>query len=247
MHNKFKYVFFLTLCIIIAMVACRHHPDFSMVNKPVETIVPTPWQNPDSCHPDSVYFTNTIAPILNAYCGSEDCHDAVDPQKDIDVTSYGSIMNSDEGEFVAAGNLGDSKLYEAIMLADINDEDHMPPAESTQLNSEQIALLTQWILQGAINNSCIADCDTSLASTYNAVVMPIIQNNCIGCHGTTNPSGNISFTSHAQVAAAAADGSLMGCLTGSYPYPIMPENTYGLPQCMIDQIQEWIVAGMPNN
>jgi hypothetical protein len=29
--------------------------------------------------------------------------------------------------------------------------------------------------------------------------------------------------------------------------PIMPQNTTGLPDCQIQQIQNWIDAGRPNN
>ena len=97
-----KNILIITIAIAAGFVACKHHPD------PADLLGggggggtdPLPWVNPDPCDPDTVYFTNTIAPLLNAYCGSSDCHDNVNPEEDINVTSYSAIMNSDGGEFV---------------------------------------------------------------------------------------------------------------------------------------------------
>lgn len=240
-----KTTYSIALVIIIIAFACKHHPDLTVL--PIDTDTPpTPWVNPDPCDPDSTYFANDIAPLLNAYCGSSECHDSVDPEKDINVTSYASIMNSDDGEFVIPFDLSRSNLWEAVTEPDINDDGHMPPADEPQLSQDQLDLLSQWINQGAMNNSCVADCDTSLAITFSGVVMPIIQNNCVGCHDSNSPEADIPLTNYAEV-SAAAEGNMMDALTGTNSASLMPDGTTGLPQCMIDQIQQWIDDGMPNN
>ncbi|MFN0032204.1 MAG: c-type cytochrome domain-containing protein [Flavobacteriales bacterium] len=243
MKSITRISFALATLLLTLAIACRHHPEFTTEQPTGNGTTVVPWTNPDPCDPDSVYFANTIAPLLNAYCGSEDCHDAVNPEEDIDVSSYASIMASDDGEFVVPGDLGESKLWDAINKP-TSDDDHMPPTDHPQLSSEQKSLLSLWIQQGAQNNSCIADCDTTLTITYSNVVQNIIQNNCIGCHGSTNPSGSLSLTNYNEV-VAAANGTLIDALYGTNDVSVMPDGTTGLPQCMIDQIQEWIDNGMP--
>jgi uncharacterized membrane protein len=228
---------------LIIAVGCKHHPEIlpgtGGNGGGTDTL---PWVNPDPCDPDTVYFANTIQPLLNAYCGSSNCHDAVDPEEGINVTTYGTIMS--EGGFVEPGDANSSDMIEVLYKT---DTDQMPPADQPQLTADQIALLQLWINQGAHNNSCTADCDTSLAVTFSGIIMPIIQNNCVGCHGNSNPSGGVSLTNYALVSAQAESGNLMHSLNGTGGNSIMPANSYGLPQCMIDQVQEWIDAGMPNN
>ncbi|MFM9984526.1 MAG: c-type cytochrome domain-containing protein [Flavobacteriales bacterium] len=241
-----KNILIITLAIAAGFVACKHHPDPADLLGGGGGTDPQPWVNPDPCDPDTVYFTNTIAPLLNAYCGSSDCHDNVNPEEGINVTSYSSIMNSDDGEFVVPGDPGESKLIESL-YEPLSEDEHMPPSDQTQLTSDQIALITTWINQGARNNGCTADCDTTMVPTFSGFVSPLITAACVGCHDNSNPDGNLSLTNYAQISASALDGSLMSSLTGTNGYTLMPDNTTGIPQCQIDLIQEWIDAGAQND
>ncbi len=244
--NRIMNIYKLSATVLIVLLlalGCKHHPEVlpgtGGTGGGTDTL---PWVNPDPCNPDSVYFTNTIQPLLNAYCGSANCHDAIDPEEGINVTTYATIMS--EGGFVEPGDPNSSNMIEVLYKT---DQDQMPPADQPQLTAEQIALLELWINQGARNNSCTADCDTSLAVTFSGVILPMMQNNCVGCHGSYNPSGGVSLTNYAEISAQAGTGNLMYSLLGTGGNSIMPQYSYGLPQCMTDEVQEWIDAGMPNN
>lgn len=237
-----KIIFGLVVLVVV-LAACQHHPEIVADDNTGGggggvVIIPE-----GNCSPDTVYFTNTIAPMLNSYCGGENCHDAVNPEDGINVTSYVALMNSD---IIDPGNANNSDIMEAI-YAPMSDDDHMPPVNESQLTSDQINQLITWINQGALNNGCTSACDTSITPTFSAFVSPLITNQCAGCHGSTNPDGNLPLTNYDQIMVAVNDGRLMFSLNGTDGYSIMPDNTTGLPQCQIDLIQEWISLGANND
>ena len=45
--------------------------------------------------------------------------------------------------------------------------------------------------------------------TYNGDVKAIIDNNCIGCHGTSSPQAGLSLVTYQQVRNAAENGNLI--------------------------------------
>jgi uncharacterized membrane protein len=148
-------------------------------------------------------------------------------------------MNSD---VVVIGKPNKSELIHVLTA---NGNDLMPPQPNLALTSDQISLIQIWIEQGAKFNTC-GGCDTSLFA-FSANIWPIIQTNCTGCHSGPNPDGGVALTNHTQVAASANNGSLMGVLTATNGYNLMPQNSYGLPQCKITQIENWINNGTPND
>lgn len=221
-----RLLFFI--CALSVLSQCQHEPPLD----PDGTFS-------EYCNPDSVYFGNTVLPILQSNCAMSGCHDATSHRDGINLSSYYDIMNSD---VVVAGNANESELIE--VLTETGD-DLMPPPPNAPLTSEQIALLSLWINQGARFNNC-AGCDTN-QFTFSAHIWPIIQNNCTGCHSGANPDGGVALTNHAEIAASANNGSLMGVLTATNGYNLMPQNSYGLPQCKITQIENWINHGTPND
>ena len=193
----------------------------------------------ENCDPDSVYFGNTILPILQSNCAMSGCHDAESHREGINLSSYYDIMNSD---VVVIGKPNKSELIHVLTA---NGNDLMPPQPNLALTSDQISLIQIWIEQGAKFNTC-GGCDTSLFA-FSANIWPIIQTNCTGCHSGPNPDGGVALTNHTQVAASANNGSLMGVLTATNGYNLMPQNSNGLPQCKITQIENWINNGTPND
>ena len=234
---------FVTIISLLTIASCKHHPDVfpvtggnggGVINPPDTIII-----DPDPCDPDTVYFTNTILPLLNSNCAISDCHDAITHEDDVRLYDYSHIM-----EQVTAGSLSNSDLYEVITE---NDPDNiMPPSPYNALTSEQIGLIATWIQQGAKNNSCIADCDpTSFSFAQN--IAPIVELTCSGCHSGTNPSGSLTLATYDQIKTIALDGRLMHSLNGTNGYSIMPDNSTGLPECNKTQFQNWVDAGAPNN
>jgi mono/diheme cytochrome c family protein len=199
------------------------------------------------CDPDTVYFQNTVLPLLQSSCGTTGCHDPATAEHDIILTSYAYVMQTTE---INPGDPWDSEIWEVI--ADDFQSDRMPPAPAAPLNQDQKDIIYDWILQGALNNYCDQeDCD-SLNVTFSEIVFPIVQNSCYGCHSGSNPNGGISLTNYAQIKAAASipsgsPGSLLGSITYSSGNVPMPDNGAPLSDCKIAQIRKWINDGMPDN
>ncbi|NNF01152.1 MAG: hypothetical protein HKN22_00565 [Bacteroidia bacterium] len=194
----------------------------------------------DPCHPDTVYFTNTILPLLISNCAQPGCHNTISQQDDIILDSYNAIMSSD---VVQAFDLGDSEMWEVITETD--PDKIMPPPPNNPLSNEQINLIATWINQGAQNNSCF-ECDTTNV-TYSLTIKPITDLKCKGCHSGANPTGNISIVTHADLYTLAMSGQLSGVINKQGTYPLMPPSGGPLPDCEIDQIMIWINDGALNN
>lgn len=243
---KMKKVF---VSVVVAFVGvaglfsgCKHEPEIGLLPPPGGGGgTDTTWVNPDPCDPDSVYFTNTILPLLVSSCAQTDCHDAITHEEGVEMYDYAHIMDE-----VTPGNPWNSELVEAITETDMNDV--MPPTtDGGPLSQEQIDLIVTWISQGALNNACVADCDPNATITFAGTILPLMENACQGCHSGANPDGNLSLVSYSDISANALSGDMMNSLLGTNGFSLMPNNTTGIPQCNIDQIQTWIDAGAPQN
>lgn len=255
--NHFMVVF-LT-CSALTIYSCKHSP---LVPDPIVDVIDTTTNgggnngggnggggsggggggggNTDPCDPDTVYFVNDILPIFTSNCAKSGCHDAGTAQEGIILTDYNSIMNTGD---IEAYDPDDGKIWEAINEDD--PDDRMPPPPNPKLTSEQKDMIYTWIMQGAKNNSCSGDCDTSNV-TFSGVIFPIIQNNCLGCHSGSFPSGGIDLSAYNGVQQVALDGRLFGAVNHLEGFTPMPQGGT-LQDCEIDQLNIWINAGAPNN
>ncbi|MBL7923370.1 MAG: hypothetical protein JNL88_04140 [Bacteroidia bacterium] len=193
------------------------------------------------CDSDSVYFNLQILPILVSNCGSSGCHDPASHEDGVVLTSYQAVMNSG---VIEPGDPNDGDLMEAIL--ETNPDDRMPPPPASPLTSQQIQLIQTWIAQGAQNLNCDGICDTSNV-TFAAVIRPIMQNKCQGCHQGTSPGGGVNLSNYAGISGAAFDGSLLGSVEHAAGWSAMPKNAAALPDCDIAKIRIWVNAGAPNN
>lgn len=202
-------------------------------------------QNGIPCDPDSVYFQQQILPILVSSCAKSGCHDAGSAQDGVILNNYANVMITGE---VTPFDLGDSEIWEVITETDPDKQ--MPPPGENPLTQAQINMIALWINQGAQNLVCddgLGPCD-STAVGFLADVKPIIQNKCVGCHGTAH-SGNafINLSTHAGVAASAATGQLVGTITHNPNYTAMPYNGPQISSCEIGKIRNWVQEGALNN
>jgi hypothetical protein len=219
-----KKIFFSFLIVgSLVLVSCKHDIPIDLNG--------TISQN---CHPDTVYFGNTILPLLVSNCAMPGCHN----HGELNLTSYASVMNSG---IVKPGHPNTSKLVRVI---NGGGEEAMPPSPYSALTSDQINSIKTWIDQGAKFNTCIG-CDT-VNYKFAADIWPILNTNCYGCHNNNNPGGNIYIRNYTDVQAMVLDGSLIGSLQGN-GYALMPKNSTGLQSCKIIQIQKWINDGAQNN
>jgi hypothetical protein len=192
----------------------------------------------DVPEPDGICFEEDILPIIVSNCAKSGCHDAVTQEEDLNLTSYNGIM-----EIVKPGDPGDSKLIKVVKKT---DEERMPPPPDPALTSDQIALIEQWIAEGADPvGICGGGCDTTNV-TYAGSIEPIINNHCKGCHSGGAPAGNIALTTYTEVKKQADNGNLWGSVNWESGYSPMPKDAARLSDCNLDLIRIWIGQGAPN-
>jgi hypothetical protein len=215
--------------LIILLASCNHNADLSIAP-------PFPSQSPWlKCSQDTIYFQNSVLPLVINSCAKSGCHDAGSNKHGLTLDNYTSIYN-----LVTPYDPVSSKLYTVLFS---NAEGRMPP--DTRLTVNQEGLVYYWIRQGALNNRCeSAGCDSSHV-TYDSTINTIVQSWCTGCHGGSNPAHGISLETYDQVKAAVNTGRLMGAIrqeTGYYP---MPKGSQ-LSPCDVALFQKWINLGMPH-
>ncbi len=228
--------FFLSFVIMVS--GCKHEPflgtDYS-INDVVEIT--------DICDEDTVYFQNTILPILISNCSTSGCHDVESAEDGVVLVDYGTVMSTGE---VEAFDPNDSEIYEVI-TEDEDDDDFMPPSPNLPLTDEQVDLIYTWINQGALNNSCASSCDENVF-TFALGVQPIINLRCKGCHSGGEPAADLALINYEDVQSLSLDGILMDVLLhGEGDFADMPPSGGQISDCEIQVIQNWIDAGALDN
>jgi hypothetical protein len=188
-----------------------------------------------SCSPDSVYFQNTILPLIQANCAGAGCHDSISHVENLYLNSYYGIM-----KLVIAGNPRRSRLYTVLNGGGLNPI--MPP--QNHLDSTQIKEIYNWILEGAPNNYC-DECDTTNMS-YATNILGILQGECYSCHSGTNPVSGIELDSYNSFESYVKNDSVYEDINGLNGHHLMPQSGK-MPQCYINQIDAWINQGAKNN
>jgi hypothetical protein len=214
------------LLILVMNTSCHNKADLSVAP-------PFPSQSPWlKCSKDTIYFQNSILPLVINSCGKSGCHDQ-GGQHDISLTDYTGITN-----IVSAGNPRSSKLYTCLFSF---GEQKMPRNGQMTVNEE--GLIYYWIQQGALDNKCETPCDSSHV-TYDSAIVIITQSWCTTCHGASNPANGLSLTTYEEVKASVNSGRLMGAIRQENGYYAMPKGSQ-LSPCDIAIFQKWINLGMP--
>ncbi|AQG80726.1 c-type cytochrome domain-containing protein [Spirosoma montaniterrae] len=93
-------------------------------------------------------YRDQIVPILKTNCYS--CHSARKKKGGLRLDSEEYIRQGGKnGRVLVAGRPAQSKLFTYLLLPE-DDERHMPPTGKRQPGPQQIAVIQQWIQQGAI-------------------------------------------------------------------------------------------------
>ncbi len=242
----FRQQAIFVLFILLLIAACKHEPVLPtnpgpMV--PIDTSGTAGTGDTKPCDPDSIYFEMDVLPILLSNCAIPTCHDASSRQDGVELTSYDKVIGSDIVDF---GDLLDSEIIEVITETD--PDKLMPPPPRQKLTGNQIEIISDWLKQGAQDLTCDADttCDTSAVS-YSSSIIPILEDNCVGCHSGSEPRGGVILNTHAGVAAVANSGALYGSITHSGAFEAMPQGASKLSDCIIEQFRLWVEAGAPND
>jgi hypothetical protein len=242
---------FVAMCFAVAVPACTHEtvsPADPGPGNPIDTTGNGGGNgggnNGTPCDENVVYFNVDILPLLQSNCAKSGCHDAASHQDGIVLTSYASVMNSD---IVDPFDLDDSDLYEVITEND--PDDMMPPPGNPRLTNAQIAMIAEWINQGAKDLTCDESntgCNTDNVS-YAGFVAPLLTTYCTGCHSGAAASGGVTLNTYDGARTVAMNGRLHGAISWASGFARMPQGGAQLPQCSIDKIKSWIDAGAPNN
>lgn len=248
--NALKMRFFIVnitktlplLAVVLGLFsACRREPVYVGTLDGGGNPTSTPKTKP--CSADSVYFSQQVLPILTSNCAMSGCHDAASRKDGVILDTYDNVRKTGK---INLTNPASSKLYSSLNLT--NSKDRMPPAPAAALPADQKAIILKWIQQGAQNLTCDAACDTSNVR-FSTVVKPLLDLKCLGCHTTTNPQGNVSLSTYADVKATVTKGTLWGSInhaTGYKPMPY-PAGSDKLPYCDVRKIRIWINKGAPND
>jgi hypothetical protein len=191
------------------------------------------------CSSDTVYFQNTILPLITSGCAKSKCHDVISHKEGVILTNYNNIL-----KYVKPFKPNSSELYKVLFET---GEERMPPAGQTPFTQAQKDIIKKWIEQGALNNSCnesYGGCDTTKV-TYSGFINPLMVNYCVGCHSGSNPDGGINLSSYVYVKTQAVSGKLYGSVSHSPGYIKMPSNGPKLQSCYLNKIKAWISLGMP--
>ncbi len=236
---------------IVTMIvpSCEHEPFLPIDPEPIDTTgnaVDTMGEDTFGipCDPDVIYFNRDVLPILKSNCAKSGCHDASTHEEDIILDNFQNVISSG---IVRAYDLNGSDLYEVIIETD--PDKRMPEPPNQKLSADQIALISQWILQGAKDLACdemAGECDTTLVS-YSNFISPLLAANCVGCHSGGSPSGSIDLNSYNGVQTVAMNGRLLGAVSWTASFQPMPKGSSKLSDCTIDKIKAWINDGAPNN
>lgn len=91
-----------------------------------------------------------------------------------------------------------------------------------------------------------APCDTA-AVTLSAVVKPILNQHCIGCHNAGFASGGVDLETYTQLASSANSGKLLSSVKHDGKASPMPKGSPKLDECSIHKIEKWIRLGAKND
>jgi len=127
--KKEKFQWSLLIVLLAILMACKHHPDVITdiippddnggVN-PNDTVI-------DPCSDDTVYFANTVLPIILSHCSMPGCHNTPTNDNDnIVLTNYEQVMN-----YVVPGDLNSSELWDDA-IAETDPDKIMPPPDATK-------------------------------------------------------------------------------------------------------------------
>ncbi|MFZ9756118.1 MAG: hypothetical protein ACO3DK_08805, partial [Bacteroidia bacterium] len=83
------------------------------------------------------------------------------------------------------------------------------------------------------------------AVSYTTHIKPLMDQQCVGCHGATAPSAGISLHDWASVKASVQGGRFVGAVDWQTGYSPMPKGGSKWTPCQISQLNAWVNKGMP--
>lgn len=182
----------------------------------------------------AICFDSQVLPIIYSNCAESGCHDSKTRAEGYDLSTYNGIMKG-----VSAGSASKSKIYSEMASGKM-------PESPRKMASSQIAIIKQWIDEGAKNTTCGASVADAVNPTFAKTIKPIIDTYCVGCHQTKAAQGSVLLDSYAFVKNYVDNQKLWHVVNYHVGYVGMPQNKK-LGVCQIDAIKKWIDSGATNN
>lgn len=228
-----KRILPLAILLFLVFQSCQHQIINQPGTNPNDTV---PVNNGgSSTKSDTVCYSSEIQPLFITYCAMTGCHDAISRKDGINLTTYATVMKG-----IVPFKPSNSKYYTEIGRG-------MPPAGYAQMNSTQLALISKWITQGALNTVCVNACDTTKFA-FADPISTLLTNNCNGCHGTKPGSGNVYLGDYASAKAyiSANQTAFLNAInhTSAVVAKRMPPGNK-MADCQIGQFTKWINKGFP--
>lgn len=131
-------------------------------------------------------FNTHIKPILESACVH--CHSEKNAKGKLRIETKELMLKGGEnGAALVPGDPDKSPLTKSIALA-ADDDDVMPPKKEGLLSKEQIALLKDWVKQGAPwPDGVVLQQQTRVDFVKH--VQPILEQNCVSCHNPEKAKG----------------------------------------------------------
>lgn len=89
-------------------------------------------------------------------------------------------------------------------------------------------------------------CDTS-AVTYSEDISAILNTNCVSCHNTSLPNGNLDLSTYNGTKVGMDNGTILERINKPSGDPLLMPQGGKLDECSIQKITIWSNAGSPNN
>ena len=209
------------------------------------------------CDSSVVYFRQDVLPLLQSNCAKSGCHNEETRKHGVVLNSYENLMATVEMEREdddfdddrdrdddrrGRGNGADRYKNKLEKMMRLNK---MPPSPEKKLSQEQRNIILKWIDQGMQNNSCevsATDCNT-VNMNFTKDIKPIIDENCVGCHGGAKPKKGYDFSNPEKFREVAFTGLVYLAISHSEGATPMPFEGDKLSDCDISKIKSWIDAG----
>lgn len=185
-----------------------------------EKPMPAPGLTPAPAGDGKVSFSKQVAPILVNKCGR--CH--IDESRGkVNMATFAKLMVGSEtdGVIIQVGSGKGSRLIEVIESGDM-------PRGGSKISSEELALLTKWIDEGAVNDTgsdnavlrqlamtaraempkvTVEKATGSEKVKFGLHIAPVLIAQCTGCHGARQPAGDLSMLTFAALIRGGDSGA----------------------------------------
>jgi hypothetical protein len=196
---------------------------------------------------DAPQFESGLLPVLQANCVQ--CHGAKVRMKDLDLSSYDTLMKgSESGPVVVPGKPDESRLYLVV------HEGKMPVGKA-KLSEKDVSAIRAWIEAGAPHAS-VAKKQSPLTQHD---IVPIMLLRCTVCHGLRRQEGGLDLRTRSAMLKGGKSGpsiipgnpaaSLVVQKIASGDMPpkkgLLDAGVKPVTSGEMDKISRWIADGAP--